>query len=249
MKIIGLDTTTHCFCIALVEEDRVLTRIVVDDKGFHSEEFLSHLKRILKENGLTKMEIDGYAISIGPGSLTGIRVGLAFLKGIGFATGKSVVPVETLFAIAYEFRGSIEYICPILITRRNKVFCALYRFNNIEKESTQRKSPVKSVGAGFSLRKSRLDEGFKKDRVDTITEQSCLEIKKLLDRLPDKNILFLGSGALKWKGEIISKCGEKAHFEIGMIDYPDPAVVAEIGLRKIKEGNVPLLDKLEPIYL
>ncbi|MCK4585623.1 tRNA (adenosine(37)-N6)-threonylcarbamoyltransferase complex dimerization subunit type 1 TsaB, partial [candidate division WOR-3 bacterium] len=131
MNIIGLDTTTHSFCIGLIQGEKIHSRIIVDNKGFHSEEFLHYLEKILKEHNLTEMEIDGYAISIGPGSLTGIRVGLAFLKGIGFVTGKPVVPVETLFAVAYEFRDSKEYICPVLTTKKKKVFCALYRFSSV----------------------------------------------------------------------------------------------------------------------
>ena len=217
MNIIGLDTTTHSFCIGLIQGEKILSRIIVENKGFHSEEFLDYLEKILLKHNLTKMEIDGYAISIGPGSLTGIRVGLAFLKGIGFVTGKPVVPVETLFAVAYEFRDSKEYICPVLTTKKRKVFCALYR--------------------------------FKAGSQETIMEQNCIEIERLLDLLPEKDILFLGSGALQYRDEIITRRGEKAHFEIEMIYHTDPAVVAVIGLKKIGEGDFPSIDELEPIYL
>lgn len=235
MNIIGLDTTTHSFCIGLIQGEKILSRIIVDNKGFHSEEFLHYLEKILKEHNLTEMEIDGYAISIGPGSLTGIRVGLAFLKGIGFVTGKPVVPVETLFAVAYEFRDSKEYICTVLTTKKKKVFCALYRFS--------------SVDAGFSLRESSLYEQIKNDEEETVIEQSCIRIEKLLDYLPEKDILFLGSGALQYKDEIITRCGKRAHFEMKMIHHPDPTVVALIGFIKISEGDFPSIEELEPIYL
>jgi len=243
MNIIGLDTTTHSFCIGLIQGEKILSRIIVDNKGFHSEEFLHYLEKILKEHNLTEMEIDGYAISIGPGSLTGIRVGLAFLKGIGFVTGKPVVPVETLFAVAYEFRDSKEYICPVLTTKKEKVFCALYRFSSVATSSCPERS------RRISLRESPLYERIKNDGEETVIEQSCIRIEKLLDYLPENDILFLGSGALQYRDEIITRCGERAHFEMKMIHHPDPTVVALIGLIKISEGDFPSIEEIDPIYL
>ena len=235
MNIIGLDTTTSSFCIGLLQSDKILGRIIVNDEGFHSENFLNYLQKLLNDHKMKKTDIEGYAISIGPGSLTGIRVGLAFLKGIGLVTGKPIVPVETLYAIAYEFSKSEEYICPILTTKKKKVFCALYRFS--------------LVAASSCLRESPRYERIKNDGEEIVIEQSCIRIEELLDLLPEKNILFLGSGALQHKDEIKNICGERANFEEHLIIHPDPAVVALIGLSKIREGKVPPLDKLEPVYL
>ena len=235
MNIIGVDTTTSSLCLGLIQGEKTLNRIIIKDKGFSSEEFLEHYERILNENNLTTKDIDGYAISIGPGSFTGIRVGLAFLKGIGLVTGKPVVPVETLYSIAYEFRDSKEYVCPVLKTKKEKVFCALYRFS--------------SIAAGSCLRESPRYERIKNDREETVIEQSCTRIEELLNLLPEKDILFVGNGALEHKDEIIMRCGKGARFEKRMLTHPDPVVVALIGLSKIREGKVPPLDKLEPIYL
>jgi len=235
MNIIGIDTTTNSFCIGLIDNKEILSRRIVKSKGFHSEEFLFYLEAILKERSLNKEDIDGYAISIGPGSLTGIRVGLAFLKGIAFAVGKPVVPVKTLYAIAYEFRKGYEYICPIISTRKNKVFSALYRFNPAIVYKSQHNFPN--------------CEGIKKKRDETIIEQICIGIEELLDCLPEKNILFVGNGALKYKSELEGFCNTRVHFERKEITHPDPVVIAEIGLMKIKEGNLPPVDKLEPVYL
>jgi tRNA threonylcarbamoyladenosine biosynthesis protein TsaB len=235
VKVVGLDTTTSSLCLGLIHGEKTLNRIIIKDKGFNSEEFLEYYERILNENNLTTKDIDGYAISIGPGSFTGIRVGLAFLKGIGFVTGKPVVPVETLYSIAYEFNDSKEYVCPVLKTKKEKVFCALYRFS--------------SVAAGSCLRESPRYKRIKNDREETVIEQSCIKIEGLLNLLPEKDILFVGNGALEYKDEIITRCGKRARFEKGMLTYPDPVVVALIGLSKIREDKVPPLDKLEPIYL
>ncbi|TET18430.1 MAG: tRNA (adenosine(37)-N6)-threonylcarbamoyltransferase complex dimerization subunit type 1 TsaB [Candidatus Cloacimonadota bacterium] len=217
MYVVGIDTTTRNFCIALVNDRRVLGRMIVTGKGFHSEECIVYLQDLLKEHALSNQDIGGYAISIGPGSLTGVRVGLAFLKGIGFAEGKPVIPVETLLAIGYEFRGSEKLICPVLETRRNRVFTALYQFT----DSGQR----------------------------TIVEQSCSEIRVLLEKLPGKEILFIGSGARIYRDVIVQQCGKGAHFSAIELTHPDPALVAFIGLERMIKGTVPELEAVEPIYL
>lgn len=235
MNIIGLNTTTHSFCLGFIQNEEGLDRIVIEDKGYRSEEFLNYLEKILRKHNLTKTEINGYVISIGPGSLTGIRVGLAFLKGIGFSTGKPIVPVKTLYAIAYEFRSSKEYICPILLAKKNKVFCALYRFGSGGSGSILRRSP--------DVQKSNRNAGEK------LIEQTCAKIEELLDLLPKEKVLFVGNGAEAYKKEIIARCGEKASFIRKIINHPDPVVVARIGLEKIKNGDIPPLDSLEPIYL
>ncbi len=243
MKVVGLDTTTSSLCLGLIQGEKTLNRIIIKDKGFNSEEFLEYYERILNENNLTTKDIDGYTISIGPGSFTGIRVGLAFLKGIGLVTGKPVVPVETLYSIAYEFEDSKKYVCPILKTKKEKVFCALYRFSSVAAGSCPERN------RRISLRESPRYERIKNYREETVIEQSCIRIEELLNLLPENDILFVGNGALEYKDEIIMRCGKRARFEKRMLTHPDPVVVALIGLSKIRRGEVPPLDKLEPIYL
>jgi tRNA threonylcarbamoyladenosine biosynthesis protein TsaB len=223
--VIGVDTTTSIFSMALVRGEKQLGRIVVDAPGYQTEDFLSFLEAMLKENGMKEDEVDGYAISIGPGSLTGIRVGLSFLMGIGFVTGKPVVPVKTLYAIAFPYRDSGEFICPVVETRKGKVFCALYDFGSEKKE-------------------------FKQDSAGrTLIEQSCMAITELLNRVPQKEILFLGSGALTYRDLVKKIQGAEASFAEETITHPDPVSVAIIGLEKIRGGEIPSLQKIEPVYL
>jgi tRNA threonylcarbamoyladenosine biosynthesis protein TsaB len=216
MNVIGVDTTTKAFCLALLQDGKVLERLVIEEDGYHAEDFIVHLEEVLRRQALHKADIDGYAISIGPGSLTGVRVGLSFLKGLGFATGKPVVGIPTLYAIAFEARDEAGCVCPALLTRREQLFWALYQFSQ---------EPQALLGA------------------------SCTPIEALLREMPDREIFFLGSGALAFRGLIEEHMGEKARFSENKICHPDPAVIAAIGLERIRKGDVPVLDTLEPIYV
>jgi tRNA threonylcarbamoyladenosine biosynthesis protein TsaB len=216
MYVIGIDTTTKAFCLALVQDGETLERLIIDEGGYHSEDFIAHLEDVLRRRGLYKGDIDGYSISIGPGSLTGVRVGLSFCKGLGYATGKPVVGVATLYAIAYGARDGAACVCPVLVTRRDRLFWALFRF-----------SPEEHI----------------------VVEASCTKIDGLLKVMPRREILFLGNGALACKSLIEQQMGSLAQFGEKMISHPDPAVVAMLGLGRIRKGDVPALDELEPIYL
>jgi tRNA threonylcarbamoyladenosine biosynthesis protein TsaB len=128
MKVIGIDTTTRTFCMALIRDEKVLERLIVHENEYCTENLICYLQEILKRRSLRKDDIDGYAVSIGPGSLTGIRVGLAFCKGLGFATGKPVVGISTLRAIACKSNEKAACVCPVLLTKRDRLFWALYLF-------------------------------------------------------------------------------------------------------------------------
>lgn len=132
MYVVSLDTTTKTFCLGCVQDENVLGRIIITGEGYQSENFLLYLKRILDDVKISIQDVDCFSISIGPGSLTGVRVGLSFLKGIGYSLNIPVIPVNTLYAIFYEFKEKKKNVCPMLLTRKNRVFCALYHFDGVQ---------------------------------------------------------------------------------------------------------------------
>lgn len=232
MNIIGLDTTTHSFNLALVRNDTVLEEINTEDETYHSEDFIVYLSDLLKRHNMGKDDIDGYAISSGPGSLTGIRVGFAFLKGIGFSQGKPIVPVKTLYAIAFEFRHKSKLVCPVIATIRDKVFSALYRFRTTFLESRQMLEP--------SSKNTYMGE--------TVIKQKYLDINEAISMLPEEDILFVGNGAEHYKKQI-TEFFKRAEFSGGSIKHPNASTIAMIGLRKIQKGIVPDLENLKPDYV
>ncbi|UCD71258.1 MAG: tRNA (adenosine(37)-N6)-threonylcarbamoyltransferase complex dimerization subunit type 1 TsaB [Syntrophobacterales bacterium] len=127
MRVLGIDTSTLCGSIGLIEVEQILCEYTLNGKMSHSERVLKTIDRVLEDSGVAIGDIDGFAISIGPGSFTGLRIGVSVVKGLAFATGKPVAGVSTLDAIAQNVRYSPYLICPVLDARKGEIYAALYR--------------------------------------------------------------------------------------------------------------------------
>ena len=93
-------------------------------------------------------DLDGFAVTIGPGSFTGLRIGLSAVKGLALANGKPVVGVSTLEVLAYQVFGTEKLVCPMMDARRKEVYAARYRFKNLKLEiekSPMAVSPEKAI--------------------------------------------------------------------------------------------------------
>lgn len=136
MKLLAVETATSCQSVALLDGSLVLARSDTDAKGAHARWLIPTIDRVLNLSGLTLANLDGLAVSIGPGSFTGLRVGLATMMGLRLATEKPLVTVPTLEAMAWNVRGVDLMICPILKARTGEVYWAQYRWTP-EGELTQ----------------------------------------------------------------------------------------------------------------
>ena len=126
MKILAVDTATSVAGAAIEEEDRLLAVSWLDVVRTHSEQFLPMLQSMLKTANLTLQDMDAYAITVGPGSFTGLRIGMATVKAFYHAHPLPIAPVLTLDALAYQGRGLADVICPCLDARKNEVYYRLY---------------------------------------------------------------------------------------------------------------------------
>jgi tRNA threonylcarbamoyladenosine biosynthesis protein TsaB len=127
MRVLGIDTSTPCGSIGLIEGEQILCEYSRKGKVSHSERILKTIDRVLEDSGFSIGEIEGFAVSIGPGSFTGLRIGVSAVKGLAFATGRRVAGVSTLDALAQNVRYSPYLICPLLDARKGEVYTALYR--------------------------------------------------------------------------------------------------------------------------
>ena len=93
MNILGIETATRTGGVAIVSEEGVIAEYTLNIEVAHAERLMSTVERVLKDTGLTLSAIDGFGVSIGPGSFTGLRIGLATVKGLVFTTGKPVAAV------------------------------------------------------------------------------------------------------------------------------------------------------------
>ncbi|MBH0197963.1 MAG: tRNA (adenosine(37)-N6)-threonylcarbamoyltransferase complex dimerization subunit type 1 TsaB [Nitrospira sp.] len=127
MKILAIETATAWQSVAILEENRVLARQDQDASGAHGTLLLPAIERLLMETQLRLNDLDGLACSAGPGSFTGIRVGLATCLGLRAATGLPLVLVPTLEAMAWGVTSSVLPICPIVTSRRGELYWAVFR--------------------------------------------------------------------------------------------------------------------------
>ncbi len=128
MKVLGVDTSTMMGSVGIIDEDRPLGQISLNVETTHSERLMDTIAGLMENVRIGLDQIDCIAVSIGPGSFTGLRIGLGTVKGLGIASGKSVVPVPTLEALAFNTPFSRHLICPVLDARKNEVYTALFKY-------------------------------------------------------------------------------------------------------------------------
>lgn len=126
IKILALDSTADVSTVAVCEGDRLLSEITVNTGNTHSEALLPTVEQALKLADVTVNDIDMFACSTGPGSFTGVRIGVATVKGMAYGKNKPCVPVSTLEALAYNLSGLSGIICPVMNARRSQVYNALF---------------------------------------------------------------------------------------------------------------------------
>jgi tRNA threonylcarbamoyladenosine biosynthesis protein TsaB len=129
MRVLAVDTSTMAGGVALVDGDRVVGESLLDVRTTHSERLMLAVDRALGDAGWPPASLDGLAVAIGPGSFTGLRIGLAAVKGLAFALKRPVAAVPTLDAMAAQLPWASRPVCPILIARRDEVYASLYRWN------------------------------------------------------------------------------------------------------------------------
>lgn len=127
MLVLGIETSTTQGGVAIVGEDRVLCEAILNVEVTHSERLLPAVDRALGEARVSLEALGGIAVSIGPGSFTGLRIGLSTAKGLAYATGLPLVGVSTLEAMAWALPAARWQICPVLDARKQEVYAALFR--------------------------------------------------------------------------------------------------------------------------
>ena len=130
MKILGIETSTDVCGIALIEDRMLIAESRSNIKRAHAEKLIYSIDKVLDDAKLKLTEIDGIAISIGPGSFTGLRIGLAAVKGLSFGADLPVTAVSSLDALAWQAYFWPNQISPIVKAQADEAYNALYHFEN-----------------------------------------------------------------------------------------------------------------------
>jgi tRNA threonylcarbamoyladenosine biosynthesis protein TsaB len=236
MKILAIETSTMLGGIAVADDtEGLIAEVRLNVKSTHSERLMAETAQVLKQSGLTVQDIDVFATAIGPGSFTGLRIGLSTVKGFAYATGKPIVAVPTLEAFAWNFPYCAYPVCPMLDARKKEVYAALFMWNGtmctklIDEVSVKVEHFLEHITSLSPSMFSFNTKGEGKSRGD--------------------HIVFIGEGALIYRDFILRAMGERALFGPLEKMVPSPANVASIGMQKAlkEEFSEPL--SLVPIYI
>lgn len=219
MKVLAIDTSSIVATCAILDDDKILAEYILNHKMTHSQTIMPMIKEILDSCSLKPADIDVYAAAKGPGSFTGLRIGIATIKGLAQATGKEVIGIPTLNALAFNLPFSEGIVVPMMDARRDRVFTGIYKW------STE----------GLSV----------------IMEQDVLEVDELINILKERseNIVFNGDGTLVFRDRLVNELGNRAIFAPKSANMARASSVAELAMRKAKEGAFDNLFELAPDYL
>lgn len=194
MKILGIDTSSPSGSVALLDSGLVVSESLLDSSPAYSDKLLKEVDGVLNRSKTKLNELGGFVITKGPGSFTGLRVGMSLLKGLILAVEKPFVSVNTLDAYAETVKPGPYAICPVLDARKKQVYTALYSSKNdlcIRETSDQAispkglcgqiKQPTAFVGNGLEVYKEILSSSLKKNFIHdvqvkniTVAASACL---------------------------------------------------------------------------
>ena len=132
MKILAIESSAITASVAIIDDDKIIAEYTINHKKTHSQTLLPMIDEICKMTEVTPDDLDVIAVSVGPGSFTGLRIGVATGKGIALAKDKPMVAVPTLEGLSYNLYGEEKIIVPIMDAKRKHVYSAIYTFKDNE---------------------------------------------------------------------------------------------------------------------
>lgn len=130
MKILAIDSSAKSASVALTDENHLISECFVNTTLTHSRTLMPMIDNTLKQSDTDFSEIDAFCVSAGPGSFTGIRIGVAAIKGLALAQDKPCAGISTLEAMAYNFTDENCIVCSAMDARCNQVYNAIFRIEN-----------------------------------------------------------------------------------------------------------------------
>jgi len=128
MRILAVETSTLAGGAALLDGERLLGEYTLNIRATHSERLMAAVDRLLYDCGWAPADLQAVAVAIGPGSFTGLRIGLSAVKGLALALGIPIVPVPTLDALAATLPFAVHPVCPVLDAKKGEVYACLYHW-------------------------------------------------------------------------------------------------------------------------
>ena len=231
MRVLAIDSSGLTATVAVVEDTQTVAEYTINYKKTHSQTLLPMIDEVVKMTELDLNTIDAIAVAGGPGSFTGLRIGSATAKGLGFALNKPLIHVPTVDGLAYNVYGCEDIICPIMDARRNQVYTGIYTFSRKAgtKEGSNLVEPVFQV----------------------IKMQMAVSIEELAERLNRyrRPVVFLGDGVPVYENILAEKLTVPYSFAPAYMNRQRAAVVGTLGIQYYKAGKFETAEEHRPDYL
>lgn len=233
MLVLGIDTSTTIASVAVVEGGKVLCEESAADLGpatscapaaraNHAEVVLPLIDKLLRREALALADVSAFAVTIGPGSFTGLRIGLSTAKGLTYGADVPVAGIPTLLAVAARVNDREGLICPLLDARKREVYAALFR---------------------------RAERGMERISDDVVASPERVVESVRAAAGGEACLFFFGDGARIYRNVIEEALGNRALFTSGE-SYPSTAAAAaRLGEQKILGGEREAAGSLVPLYL
>lgn len=226
MYVLGIDTSTKVAGAALVKDGHIISERFIHNKLTHSQVLVSMVDQVIKDAGITVKELEGVALTRGPGSFTGLRIGMVFAKTLAQILKLRVVAVSTLEVLAANVQHFPGLICPILDARKKEVYTSVY---------TSREGIIKQLLPPQAI------------SVEGLVEELEVLAGKAENR--ENEMLFLGDGVPVYFEELKSRLGTRVLKAEPLNLFPRAGGVALLGSQKLLLNQGDALDNLAPVYL
>ena len=219
MLILSIDSSTPVAGIAVSDGMQLLGEITLNTKNTHSEKLMPLVKHLLDELALSVNDLDAIAVTQGPGSFTGLRIGMATAKGLAQGAGKKLIAVPTLDCLAQNLLHYPGIICPIMNAQKKQVYTAIYRSG---RDKLERLSDYQAIAV----------------------EQLAAQLKEL-----QEDVWFVGDGVAAFADVFQELLGDACRFADGHNILPRAGALAMLAAERASEEQFDDLYQAELIYI
>jgi tRNA threonylcarbamoyladenosine biosynthesis protein TsaB len=220
VKLAAIETATAIGGVALLDDDRLVAELRVGPERGLGERLVALLDRALADGGLRLDDLDAIAVSIGPGSYTGIRIGVAVAKGLALGAPVRLAAVSSLETLAVGATGAAGLVCPVIDAKKGQLYAALFR---------------------------RAPDGLERATADLVLTAEQLTQRIVAE--PEAEVLLLGDGLERYAEALERRLGSRARFAPRAHWYPRPELTGRVGRAQLVLGRTVAARDLEPVYL
>ncbi|OQY13047.1 MAG: tRNA (adenosine(37)-N6)-threonylcarbamoyltransferase complex dimerization subunit type 1 TsaB [Desulfobacteraceae bacterium 4572_19] len=214
MKILAVDTASYSCSTAIVENEKLIAEITIVNGQTHSKHLLGMIKYVLEIGNVKLEELDGFAVNKGPGSFTGLRIGLSTIQGLSVALGKPVVGVSGLDVLASEVAWiNIDTVCAMLDAGRGEVYSVVYHYKNALlqiKEDEKAASPsdiIAPIKTSFEKQDKTQSQAYNENQVLFVGSGSVV-YKELIQEEMNTRVLFAPENSNIIKAQVIASLAQ-----------------------------------------